>query len=82
MRSVRLDENLELKLEEAARITGQPVSNIIREAIDQRCEHILGSRLKHRLADVTGIVHSRGGKSRRTGKAFVETLKSKRGGRS
>ena len=78
MRSVRLDENLEARLEEAARVSGEPVSNIIRRAIEERCEAILGQRLSHRMGDVTGIVRSRGGRARRTGKAFLASLAKKK----
>jgi predicted DNA-binding protein len=82
MRSVRLDDTLEARLEEAARISGQPVSNIIRQAIEARCEAILGQKLAHRLRDVTGVVRSRGGRARRTGREFLGHLKgSKRAGR-
>ena len=75
MKSVRLDEALENQLKEAARITGEPVSVIIRQAIEERCKHILEQRLDARLADVTGIICSQGGRARHTGKAFVESLK-------
>jgi hypothetical protein len=71
MRSVRLNEVLESRLEEAARVSGEPVSNIIRLAIEERCKVILGERLANRLTDVTGIVRSQGGRARRTGKAFL-----------
>jgi predicted DNA-binding protein len=77
MRSVRLSETLESRLEEAARISGQPVSSIIRQAIEQRCEEILGERLAHRLGDVTGAVRSKGGRARRTGDAFRKQLRQR-----
>ena len=78
MRSVRLDEALESRLEEAARASGQPVSSIIRQAIKQRCEQILGERLVHRLGDVAGIVRSSGGRARHTGDAFRKQLRQRR----
>lgn len=81
MKSVRLDRTLETRLEEAARISGEPVSNIIRQAIDARCRDILGERLASRLADVIGTVQSSGGRARRTGRAFDEGLKARRRGR-
>jgi predicted DNA-binding protein len=81
MRSVRLDEALEARLEEAALISGKPVSDIIRQAIEERCESILGQRLAHRLRDVTGLVRSKGGRARRTGRAFRESLRKKKGKR-
>ena len=70
MRSVRLEQALESRLEQAAQLSGEPVSNIIRQAIEERCEAILGQRLADRLRDVTGTVRSKGGRARRTGKAF------------
>jgi hypothetical protein len=57
-------------LEQAAQLSGEPVSNIIRQAIEERCEVILGQRLGDRLRDVTGTVRSSGGRARQTGKAF------------
>jgi hypothetical protein len=78
MKSVRLDEALEARLKEAAHVSGEPVSNIIRQAIEERCTHILGERLAPRLADVIGVVHSQGGQARCTGKAFVENLRSRK----
>jgi predicted DNA-binding protein len=82
MRSVRLDQALESRLEQAAQLSGEPVSNIIRQAIEARCEAILGQRLADRLRDVTGTVRSNGGRARRTGKAFGAHLaKERRRGR-
>ena len=81
MRSVRLDEALEARLEEAARTSGKPVSDIIRQAIEERCAVILGHRLDHRLRDVVGIVRSKGGRARRTGDAFRGGVKKAKGKR-
>jgi len=81
MRSVRLDERLEARLEEAAVLSGEPISVIIRQAIEERCEAILGQRLAHRLRDVTGVVRSKGGRARRTGEAFRKSLEKKNRGK-
>ena len=78
MRSVRLDDALEARLEEAALVSGKPVSDIIRQAIEERCEAILGQRLASRLRDVTGIVRSPGGRAQQTGKAFRADLEKRR----
>ena len=75
MRSVRLDEELEARLEEAARATGLSISELIRDAVRRRCDDLLGQCLSSRLGDVTGGVASRGGESRRTGRQFVESLR-------
>lgn len=77
MRSVRLDDALEARLEEAARVSGESVSSIIRHAIEEECANILGERLAPRLADVTGVIRSKGGRARRTGEAFVKELRSR-----
>jgi predicted DNA-binding protein len=74
MRSVRLDQALESRLKQAAQLSGEPVSNIIRQAIEERCEAILGQRLADRLRDVIGTVRSKGGRARQTGKAFGAQL--------
>jgi len=50
------------------------LTNEIRQAIEERCEVVLGHRLDHRLRDVVGIVRSKGGRARRTGDAFREGL--------
>ena len=74
MRSVRLDKRQETRLAEAARVTGQPVSEVIRAAIDEHCDRVLGTSLEQRFADVIGSVTSGGGSSRKTGQAFTEAL--------
>jgi hypothetical protein len=75
MRSVRLDVETEGRLAEASPITGQPVSQIIRDAVAERCELLLGQRLDRRLADVIGVVASGGGRAERTGEAFAALVK-------
>ena len=80
MRSVRLDDELEQRLAEAASVAGQPVSALIREAVQQKCDEVLGQRLDVQLADVIGIFSSRGRSrdSSRTGRAFTRLLLQKR----
>ena len=79
MKSVRLDHSLETRLREAARVAGVPTSTFIRQAIEDRCDRVLAGRLDLRLADVIGIVHSQGGRARRTGKAFLDAVREGRG---
>lgn len=82
MKSVRLDAEMEERLNEAARITGKPVSALIREAIEQRCEDILSRRLDHRLADVIGSVASEGTTdASQTGAVFGNIVRRKLGTR-
>lgn len=75
MRSVRLDAETEGRLAEAARVTGQPVSQIIRDAVTERCEVLLGQRLDRRVADVIGVVSSDGGRAEGSGEAFAALVK-------
>ena len=58
MKSVRLDPLLEARLRQAADLTGQPESAIIRQAIQDHCDAILTRQADKRLADVIGIVSS------------------------
>ena len=58
-KSVRLGRSLELRLAEAARITGKPASRLIREAVEERCDALLKNRLDIRLADFIGCVASK-----------------------
>jgi len=77
MKSVRLNETLEARLREAARLTGVRPSTFIRQAVEERCDRIFADRLDLRLSDVIGTVHSHGGRANRTGKAFLETLQQR-----
>jgi predicted DNA-binding protein len=76
VKSVRLGNDLEQRLEKAARITGLPASQIIRDAVREQCDKLLAENLSDQLADVIGAVGSGGSTdSRRTGRQFTETLK-------
>lgn len=78
MKSVRLDRDLQEKLERAARSLAVSQSEFIREALVRRCDEVLGSSLAQRLAPVVGIVQSSGGRAGRTGAAFREILAQRR----
>ena len=78
MISVRLDPNLQAKLERAARAAAMSHSEFIRDALARRCEELLGNSLAGRLAPVIGIVKSSGGRAGRTGAAFREALTRRR----
>ena len=82
MKSVRLSKQMEAELEEAARISGESVSSIIRRAVQDRCRSILGDRLDARVNDVAGTIQSNGGRARRSGRAFAESLLQRKGGGS
>ncbi len=78
MKSVRLDAELEAKLERAARALATSQSEFIREALARRCDEVLGGSLAERLAPVIGIVNSSGGRAARSGAAFREALARRR----
>jgi hypothetical protein len=78
MKSVRLDKNLEERLERAARALAVSQSEFLREALARRCDEVLGSSLQQRLAPVIGMVKSSGGRAERSGAAFRATLAKRR----
>jgi hypothetical protein len=78
MRSLRLDPELDEKVQRAAAIKGESVSEFIRHAADARAEEILSSASSDRFADVAGVVHGGGGHARRSGEAFTEALVQER----
>ncbi|MDA8044107.1 MAG: DUF1778 domain-containing protein [Actinomycetota bacterium] len=74
MRSLRLDPDLDKKVRRAAAAKGESVSEFLRRAAAERAEETLAGDPRERLADVAGVVHGGGGRARRTGAAFSETL--------
>jgi hypothetical protein len=78
MKSVRLDVELEGKLERAARVVAMSQSEFLRDALARRCDEVLGASLQERLAAVVGILHTSGGQADRTGAAFRDALDKRR----
>ena len=78
MKSVRLDADLQAKLDRAARALATSQSEFIRDALARRCEEVLGASLAERLASVIGIVKSSGGRAARSGAAFRKALARRR----
>ena len=78
MKSVRLNEDLEAKLERSARAVGMSQSEFLRDAVARRCEEVLGNSLQQRLAPFIGVVESSGGRASRTGVAFRSALTKRR----
>jgi hypothetical protein len=74
MRSIRLNDELDKRVRQAAAAEGASVSEFIRRAAAERAEHTLGTGASERLADVLGAVHAGGGRARDTGAAFAEEL--------
>jgi len=86
MRSLRLDDDLEARVQQAAKLQDMSVSEFIRSAAAQRAAEVLRGDSRAAFADVIGVVHSTDqqdtdsprGRARRTGEAFAEILASKR----
>jgi hypothetical protein len=74
MRSLRLDPELDEKIQRAAAIRGESVSEFLRRAAAERASETLATRPGERFADVAGVIHGGGGRARRTGEAFKEAL--------
>lgn len=74
MRSIRLDDELDMRVRQAAEAEGASVSEFIRRAASERADRTLATSASERLADVLGVVHGGGGQARDTGAAFVEEL--------
>lgn len=74
MRSLRLDPDLDQKVRRAAAARDESVSEFLRRAAAERAEETLGQNGRERFADVIGVVHGGGGRARRTGAAFADSL--------
>ncbi len=74
MRSVRLDEETERRLEEASRTSGMHASEIIRTGIRKECDEILKTSLKDRLSYFIGAVAVDGADARDSGREFSKSL--------
>jgi len=74
VRSLRLDPDLDEKVRQAAAVKGESVSEFLRHAAAERAEETLVTRPSERFADVAGVVHRGGGRARRSGDAFVQSL--------
>jgi hypothetical protein len=78
MKSVRLDDNLESRLERAARALAMSQSAFLRDALARRCDEVLAGSLEERLAPVVGIVKSTGGRAAHSGAAFRAAVARRR----
>ena len=68
-----MDDALEARLQRAAGVRGESVSEFIRRAVDERAEATLAGS-EDDFDDVIGVVRSEGGQARRTGEAFTDLL--------
>lgn len=74
MKTLRLDAELEKRLQHAAAAAGESLSEFIRQAAAQRADSVLNTGARDDFADVLGVIHGGGGQARRTGEAFGELL--------
>jgi predicted transcriptional regulator len=81
VRSLRLDPDLDDRVRRAAAAKGESVSEFLRQAAAERAEETLAGRQSEQFADVAGVVHGGGGRARRTGQVFTESLGTDRNGR-
>ncbi len=74
MKSVRLGNELEARLREAARLAGQSESQVVREAVAAQCERIFSQRLDACLEPFLGKVSLPGLAGKSADSQFVELL--------
>lgn len=74
MKSLRLDPELESRLQRAAAVRGESLSEFIRQAAAERAEATLVVSAIEDFDDVLGVVHGGGGRARRTGAAFADII--------
>jgi hypothetical protein len=74
MKTLRMDADLEGRLQRAAAATGETMSAFIRQAAAQRADTVLRDDGNEGFSDVLGAIHGGGGRARRTGAAFAEAL--------
>ena len=74
VKSLRLDPELSERLERAAAVTGETLSQFIRTAAATRADAILTGERPSDWSDVIGVVRGGGGAARRSGAAFADHL--------
>lgn len=74
MKTLRLDPELEKRLQQAAAVTGESLSGFIRRAAGERADTVLAAGGSDDFADVLGVVHGGGGRARHTGEVFVNIV--------
>ena len=74
MKTLRLDPRLEKRLQRAAAVTGESLSEFIRRAAAERADTELNTGDRDDIADELGVIHGGGGRARQTGKAFTDIL--------
>jgi hypothetical protein len=74
VKSLRLDAKLVERLQKAAALTGETLSEFIRRAAAARADAVLTGDAGDDWSDVIGTVQGGGGRARRTGEAFADQL--------
>jgi hypothetical protein len=74
MRSLRLDPELDEKVQRAAAVEEESVSEFIRHAAEERADRVLNDRPRNRFGDVAGAVRGGGGRARQSSEAFTREL--------
>jgi len=74
-KSLRLDPELEKRLQRAAAVQGESLSEFMRRAAADRADRVLTASGSEHFADVLGAVHGGGRRARRTGEAFTEIVR-------
>jgi ribbon-helix-helix CopG family protein len=74
VKSLRLDTRLVERLQKAAAVTGETLSEFIRRAAAARADAVLFGEADDDWSDVIGAVHGGGGRARRTGEAFADLV--------
>jgi predicted transcriptional regulator len=74
VKTLRLKPDLEDRLQRAAAVTGESLSEFIRRAAAERAEVTLRATSTVNFDDVLGAAHGGGGRARRTGAAFARAL--------
>ena len=74
MKSLRIDPDLADRLERAAAVTGESLSQFIRTAAAARADAVLSADGGEDWSDVLGVVHGGGGRARRSGAAFADLV--------
>lgn len=69
-----MEPELEQRLERAARVRGESVSEFIRVAAAERADATLTDSDVDGFDDVIGVIHGGGGRARHTGEAFTEIV--------
>lgn len=73
MQSFRVDPDLERRLQRAAAVRGESLSEFVRRAAAERADATLEMG-RADFDDVLGVVHGGGGRARRTGAVFADIL--------